>query len=29
MTATAFAAFIQSEIRKWGKAVKDSNAQPD
>ncbi len=29
MTAAAFAAFIQSEIRKWGKAVKDSNAQPD
>jgi tripartite-type tricarboxylate transporter receptor subunit TctC len=29
MTAPQFAAFIQSEIRKWGKAVKDSNAQPD
>ncbi len=29
MTAAAFAAFTQSEIRKWGKAVKDSNAQPD
>lgn len=29
MTSTAFAAFVQSEIRKWGKAVKESNAQPD
>lgn len=29
MTVPAFSAFIQSEIRKWGKAVKDSNAQPD
>jgi tripartite-type tricarboxylate transporter receptor subunit TctC len=29
MTPAAFAAFVQSEIRKWGKAVKDSNAQPD
>ncbi len=29
MSTVAFSAFIQSEIRKWGKAVKDSNAQPD
>ncbi len=29
MTAAAFSTFVQSEIRKWGKAVKDSNAQPD
>ena len=29
MTAAAFADFVQSEIRKWGKAVKESNAQPD
>lgn len=29
MTAAVFAAFVQSEIRKWGKAVKESNAQPD
>jgi tripartite-type tricarboxylate transporter receptor subunit TctC len=29
MTPAAFAIFVQSEIRKWGKAVKDSNAQPD
>ncbi len=29
MTPAAFAAFVQSEIRKWAKAVKDSNAQPD
>jgi len=29
MTPAAFATFVQSEIRKWGKAVKESNAQPD
>ena len=29
MTAAAFADFVQSEIRKWGKAVKEANAQPD
>lgn len=29
MSAPAFATFIQSEIRKWGKAVRESNAQPD
>ena len=29
MTPAVFSAFVQSEIRKWGKAVKESNAQPD
>ena len=29
MTPAAFATFVQSEIRKWGKAVKESHAQPD
>lgn len=29
MTQAAFSTFVQSEIRKWGKAVKGANAQPD